>query len=204
MLKKQKEKCLNLGCGKNYMKSNEKQEWINLDFIKFPKVDVVHDLESFPYPFRNNTFDKIFCSHILEHLSDLRRVMKEIYRISKDQAIIKIRVPHFSSFTYYTDPAHKIPFAYLTFDNLLGDFICETEYKDKKAPLFKILKRKLNFTRTRATFLNKFINPILNINPIMYERFFCWIFPCSEVIYDLKIIKNKKQRNKVITEGATI
>jgi ubiquinone/menaquinone biosynthesis C-methylase UbiE len=41
----------------------------------------VYDFEKFPYPFEDNTFDEIYCSHVLEHMSDLGKVMEEFTRV---------------------------------------------------------------------------------------------------------------------------
>ena len=57
-------------------------------------------------------------------------------------------------------------------------------------PLSIMLKnRKLNFTRQAFTFLNYIFNPIINLSPLLYERFFCWILPCAEVIAELEVKK---------------
>lgn len=186
---------LNIGCGE---KVKSGSEWINLDFVKFPGVDKVHDLNKFPYPFKNDEFEEVYCSHILEHVPDLTKVIAELYRICKDRAIIRIRAPHFSSFSYYTDPTHKIPFGHLSFDDLLDDFVQEVKYKNKKTPLFRVITRRLNFTRTKAKFLNRILNPLINLSPLTYERFLCWIFPCSEVLFELRIVKNDEGRERII------
>jgi len=170
-------KKLNLGCGKDIRKG-----YTNLDSFKMKGVDVVHDLNKFPYPFKDNEFDLVYASHILEHLDDLTKVMKELKRICKNGAKIIIRAPHFSCGWTYNDPTHKIFFSYFTFD-------CFTSKCFYNLPKFRIVERKLNFTRTAFTFLNHIFNPILNINPRMYERFFCWIFPCSEVLFKLEVQK---------------
>ena len=47
-------KILDLGCGRNKVPGA-----IGLDLFPVPGVDVVHDLEAFPYPFENNSFDEI-------------------------------------------------------------------------------------------------------------------------------------------------
>ena len=83
---------LNLGCG-----SDIKEGFINLDFQKFDGVDLTHDLNKIPYPFKDSSFSEINMRNILEHLNDSYAIMKEIYRISKPNALIKIRTPHFSS-----------------------------------------------------------------------------------------------------------
>src|SRR3989344_1469117 len=118
-------KKLNIGCGPDIRSKSE--GWVNLDDLKLKGVDVVHSLNKFPYPFKNNEFDEVFCSHILEHVDDLIKVMKELHRITKPNGIIKIHVPHFSCGVNYRDP--------------------------------------------------------------IYERFFCWILPSSEVIAELKVVK---------------
>ena len=50
-----KEKILDLGCGANKYPGS-----IGIDRLKLPGVDIVHDLNVFPYPFKNNSFEKVF------------------------------------------------------------------------------------------------------------------------------------------------
>lgn len=171
-----KMKKLNLGCGKDI-----KEGYVNLDFVKGKGVDVVCDIDHGKLPFSDNTFEEIFCSHVLEHVTDLPKTMKELKKISKNGGKIIIRVPHFSCGVSYRDPTHKRLFSYFTFDY----FECE-EYNLTK---FKINKKRLNFTRLSFTFLNPLFNPIINLNPAIYERFFCWILPCAEAIFELEVIK---------------
>jgi SAM-dependent methyltransferase len=169
-------KKLNLGCGADIRKG-----YVNLDFVNQPGVDVVYDMNKFPWPFKDNEFDEVYCSHVLEHVDNLEKVMKEIKRICRNSARIIIRTPHFSCGVSYRDPTHKRMFSYFTFD-----YFEDEEYG---LPKFKIGKRKLNFTRKSFTFLNYIFNPIINLNPEIYERFFCWILPCSEVLFDLGVVK---------------
>ncbi len=179
-------KKLNLGCGKDIKKG-----YVNLDYIKLPGIDVVHDIEKFPWPFKDNTFDVVYTSHVLEHVSDLNKTLKEIHRISKNNAEFIIRVPHFSSGVTYRDPTHKRVFSYFTMEYFATNSKEFYERPDE-FKLFRIEERKLNYTRLAFTFLNPIFNPILNINPAIYERFFCWIFPCSEILLKLKVIKKEK------------
>lgn len=169
---------LNLGCGKDI-----KEGYINLDCVKLPGVDMIHDINKFPWPLKDNTFDEVYCSHVLEHFEDFIKVMKEIKRVCKKDARIVIRVPHFSCGVSYRDPTHKRLFSYCTFDYFTENCF----YKDM--PQFDIIDRKLNFTRENFTFLNYFFNPIINLNPIIYERLFCWILPCSEALFKLGVKK---------------
>jgi len=45
--------------------------------------------------------------NVLEHLGNPIKVIKELERICKNDAIIKIIVPHFSYYKAYKDPTHK-------------------------------------------------------------------------------------------------
>lgn len=172
-------KKLNIGCG-----TEIKKDFVNLDSLKLKGVDVVHDLNKFPWPFKKNTFDIVYASHILEHVDDLEMVMKEIKRICNNKARIAIRVPHFSCGVSYRDPTHKRLFSYFTYDYFTKDCFYNT-------PKFKIINRRLNFTRLAFKGLNKIFNPLININQAIYERFFCWIVPCAECIFELEVIKDE-------------
>ena len=60
---KQEMRRLNLGCGRKIFKNS-----VNLDRVKLDGVDVVHDLNKFPYPFKDESFDEIKALAVLEHL----------------------------------------------------------------------------------------------------------------------------------------
>jgi SAM-dependent methyltransferase len=94
-------KKLNLGCGDDI-----KKDYVNLDIISLPGVDVIHDLKKIPYPFKDNTFCEIICKNVLEHLPNTVEVMEELYRISKNKCKISIRVPFWNSNISYEDPTH--------------------------------------------------------------------------------------------------
>ena len=68
-------KILNVGCG--YTSYGD----INLDYRELPNVDVVHDLNVFPYPFEDKSFDEILCFEVLEHLHSPYTTLKELRRI---------------------------------------------------------------------------------------------------------------------------
>ena|SRR3989344_3100222 len=187
-IKNNKQRALNLGCGLDIKSSTDKIEWVNLDVLKGQGINVVHNLDKFPYPFKDNEFSLIYTSHVLEHVSDLVKVMAELKRICKDKAKIIIRVPHFSCGVSYRDPTHKRLFSYFTFDYFTDDCFYGL-------PKFKILERKLNFTRLAFQFLNKIFNPIININQAIYERFLCWVLPTAEVLCTLEVEKTVNKNN---------
>ena len=93
---------LDIGCGRNKIVGA-----VGLDQIPLPGVDVVHDLNSFPYPFEGNSFDEIYATHVIEHLDSIVRAMEELYRLAKANAKVGIITPHYSDYISWTDPTHK-------------------------------------------------------------------------------------------------
>lgn len=68
---------LNLGSGGRPL-----NEHINVDVsANAPLVDVVHDLDVYPWPFESDSIKEIVMAQCLEHLDDRNRAMKEIHRI---------------------------------------------------------------------------------------------------------------------------
>tara|TARA_Y100000034_G_C6805657_1_gene361751 strand:- start:152 stop:613 length:462 start_codon:yes stop_codon:yes gene_type:complete len=118
-------KKLNLGCGTNYKKG-----WLNVDINKKVKKDKIVNLEKFPYPFKNNEFNIIIMKHVLEHLEDTVKTMKELKRIINKKGMIKIEVPYYKNKGAFRDPTHKRFFTEDTFP----------EYFNKD---FKIIKNEL-------------------------------------------------------------
>jgi SAM-dependent methyltransferase len=49
--------------------------------LNSPIADVKMDLHKAPFP--DNTFDVIFCNHVLEHVEDDAQCMRELYRVMK-------------------------------------------------------------------------------------------------------------------------
>ncbi|MEM4336503.1 MAG: methyltransferase domain-containing protein [Candidatus Woesearchaeota archaeon] len=180
---------LNLGCG-----SDIRPDYINLDIIKNAGVDVVHDLEKFPYPFEDNTFTEILCNHILEHMNNLNKTIDELWRITKKDGIIKIWAPYALGPIFFGDPSHKTPICYRTFENYNIDNPNIKFYLTNfNSPArFKILKRKIIFSehaKIKGVRILKFMDYVINLFPRIYERFFCYILPSEMIYIELKVIK---------------
>lgn len=99
---------LNLGCG-----GKISEGWVNVDKYDYYAVDVVHDLETFPYPFDDNSCNEILMNHVLEHLGGstdvFNNIMKELYRVCCHDAVIRINVPHPRHDHFLSDPTHVRP-----------------------------------------------------------------------------------------------
>jgi len=109
---------LNLGCGEEYNSG-----WINVDILKKIKADKHFNLNTLPYPFKNNQFEEILMKMVLEHLNEPLEVLKEIIRIAKKNAKIIIIVPHATSYANLTDLQHRTNFTENSFNsNLLREY----------------------------------------------------------------------------------
>ena len=101
-------KKLNLGSGDKKIDG-----FLNVDKFDTFKPDIVHDLETFPYPFNDNEIDEIKLIHVLEHIGQspdiFIEIIKQLYRICCDQAIIHISVPHPRHDDFLADPTHVRP-----------------------------------------------------------------------------------------------
>jgi hypothetical protein len=96
---------LNLGCGQNRIEG-----YVNVDSQPACAPDEVVDLERFPWPFADNSVDEIMMNHVLEHLgADTRTffgIVKELYRVCKPDATVRINVPHPRHDHFIGDPTH--------------------------------------------------------------------------------------------------
>jgi|TARA_B110000495_G_C23000720_1_gene590545 predicted SAM-dependent methyltransferase len=106
-------KYLQLGCGE----SDVKNDFINCDFYTLDffnpfKKKKIHFLDlRYPLPFKDNSFEGCFSEHTLEHLypSEANRLFKEVYRILKPGAILRVITPDLKKYIkYYVDKNFSI------------------------------------------------------------------------------------------------
>jgi SAM-dependent methyltransferase len=94
---------LNLGAG--YTKLDG---YVTIDHDKLTNPDYLCDIEKENWPLEDNTLTDVRAHHILEHIGEgFLHVMKELYRVCKDGAVIDIAVPHPRHDDYLGDPTHR-------------------------------------------------------------------------------------------------
>ncbi|MEK6823649.1 MAG: methyltransferase domain-containing protein [Nanoarchaeota archaeon] len=175
MLKRKK---LNIGCGKNI-----KKEFVNLDSVNLPGVDIVHDLNEYPWPFKKDEFDEIYCSHVLEHLDNIIKPLEEIWRITKKNGLIRILVPISPSVWAFADPTHKQFYTYFTFNY----FRPEDNLNYYSKARFNIKKRKVSFSKYL-----RLVEILVNSSEItkkIWAFFLYFLFPAETLEIELKVIK---------------
>ncbi len=96
---------LNLGCGKNKYPG-----YVNIDKETVFEPDLTIDLEQTPWDLADDCADMIVLNHVLEHLGRdpqvFLAIMKELYRVARDQCILIVNVPHPLHSDFRTDPTH--------------------------------------------------------------------------------------------------
>jgi SAM-dependent methyltransferase len=101
---------LDVACGQN-----KTPGFFGVDIAKAVGVDLVWDLENFPWPIPDNSVDQIVCNHYIEHTKDIIKFMEEIYRILKPGRTALIRAPYYNSVRAWQDPTHTRVISEATF-----------------------------------------------------------------------------------------
>jgi SAM-dependent methyltransferase len=171
---------LNLGCGFRKLKG-----YINCDVSTIVKPDRIVDLEK-KLPFKNDSVDEIILDHVLEHIHNFVPLMHELWRICEKGAVIRIKVPFYSSWGQFNDPTHVRFFTPFTFDYFGGVYAHHT---GSEKTMFGNIGRKINFGIGPSRKLNFLLNPVINMSHKFYCRFLSWVLPAAEICYELKVIK---------------
>jgi SAM-dependent methyltransferase len=93
---------LDVGCG-----INKKAGAIGIDRNPASCADVLCELDRFPYPFRDSSFDSLQAVHVIEHVSDVIRTMEEFHRLVRAGGEVLIVTPHYTDFSSFCDPTHR-------------------------------------------------------------------------------------------------
>jgi len=186
---------LNLGCG-----YNKPDGFVHVDMFEECQPDVVHNLETFPYPFEESSVDEILLNHSLEHIgqqpSVFLKIMQEIYRICRDEALIKINVPHPRHDNFISDPTHVRAITPMTLQ--LFDLELNKQWQQMKAansPFAIYLGVNFKLVSTEITVEQTYIDQ-LNQNQITIEQLKVFISEsnnvASEYRFTMKVIKKRK------------
>ena len=119
---------LDIGCG-----GNKQPNFTGLDRRELPGVDIVHDLEVFPYPLEDESCLTIVGSHIVEHIKPwlMLNFMDELWRLLIQDGQLALSMPYGVSAGFVQDPTHCNPCSEATWT-----------YFDPNYPLYQIYKPK--------------------------------------------------------------
>jgi SAM-dependent methyltransferase len=189
---------LDAGCGFRKYQGNDGDTVIGLDYIN-KTADITHNLNKFPYPFKDNEFDMVWCNQVLEHLDNPIKVVEELWRITKPGGKVLINVPHYSSSMAYNHIGHLHCFG----SGSLAPFDIKNEEKVSEVARFKVKSRIRwlvapthsrnpvisNFTKIVSAPVDFFVN--LNFYTKLFaERFLCYALGGFDVVeYELEVLK---------------
>ena len=115
---------LELGCGEG-----KHEGFVGIDSRELPGVDIIHNLEEFPWPVESNSCKNVIARHLLEHI-DPRLSIKfidEIWRCLDVDGVFAAVVPYPGSKAFWQDPTHCNGWNEVTF-----------QYFDPRYPLYQL------------------------------------------------------------------
>ena len=168
---------LDVGCG-----SAKHADAFGIDMRANSQADLVHDLRATPWPLPDNHYTHVHCQDIIEHMADTGAFLHELHRVCAPSARIEIRTPHFSSWYAYNDPTHMHAFGLFFLDH----FTTDNSTVSSGGALFRYLDRRYVFWRP---YRMMGVAALANRHPQWYERMFCWIFPCQNMLITITPVK---------------
>lgn len=160
----------------------------SIDILDLPGVDVVHNLDSHPWPFADNSFDIIFGHNALEHLSDIVATMNEIHRLLKPGGRLIVAVPYFRSTDAYTDPTHKHFFTSQSLNYFIESQDTLASYKYTKK-LYKKIGFWYGWPQASRNLLVRVFKSFIHKHIRFYDSYISLIFPQKILVWELEVIK---------------
>lgn len=76
---------LNLGAGSDHLPG-----WVNVDSMAIPGVDAVHDLDTFPWPWKDGSVARIRAYDVFEHVRNPDPFTRECWRVLRPGGLLDI------------------------------------------------------------------------------------------------------------------
>jgi SAM-dependent methyltransferase len=166
---------LDVGCGA--------KKWpgaVGLDISADTDADVVHDLNEFPYPFEDDSFDQVLMQDVLEHLREPIRVMDELHRVCRPGGRIQLRTPHFSSMLAYSDPTHTHYFSAEAIRTL-----AEPRFSHYTAVRMRVVHVTLDLW---LPFRALGVGRLAHRFPIQYESYLAFRYPAMNIRAEFEVL----------------
>jgi SAM-dependent methyltransferase len=158
-----------------------------IDILPLAGVEVVHDLDVFPWPFEESSFDVIFAHSVFEHLDNQIAVMKEMSRILKGGGRIVIAVPHFRCTDAFTDATHKHFFTTQSLDYYIeGKALAQYQYSKER---FIEKGFWFGWPQTPRNPLTRLFKWFILRYPHFYDTHLSLLLPMKIIVWELEVIK---------------
>lgn len=167
---------LDVGCG-----SAKTPGAVGLDVSAETDADIVHDLDVFPYPIEDDSFDQILLQDVIEHVAEPIGVFEELHRIARPGARVQLRTPHFSSVLAYGDPTHRHYFSTLAIRSL-----AEPRFAHYTSVRFRVVHVSLDLW---LPFRLLGVGALANRFSETYEKYFAFICPSMNIRAEFEVLK---------------
>lgn len=119
---------LDVGC-----RDRKEPNWLGIDWKLHPGVDIVHDLEKFPYPVPDGSCITIKAAHVAEHIHPrlFFSWMDEMWRMLRPGGQLVMSAPYAGSIGYWGDPTHVNGITEVTFQHFDPDLPLYGAYAPK-------------------------------------------------------------------------
>lgn len=101
--------------------------FVNVDSDPNCNPDYVVDIGKESLPFEDNSVDHVIAHHVFEHIGEgFFDLIKELYRVCENDAVIEVRVPHPRHDVFFGDLTHV---RVITIENMrpLSKSYCDTQ-----------------------------------------------------------------------------
>jgi SAM-dependent methyltransferase len=159
---------LDVGCG-----SAKIPGAVGIDIAPDTQADVVHDLDQFPYPLEDASFDQVVMQDVIEHVRQPVRVLQELHRVLRPGGRLHLRTPHFSSSLAYSDPTHEHYFSAMAIRSL-----AEPRFDHYTSVRYQVVQLTIDFW---LPFRLSGIAALANRFPDEYEKYFAFRFPAMNL-----------------------
>ena len=99
---KTRPRVLDVACG-----PNKRTGAVGFDLFPVPGVDLLANFDGPHLPFRDDSFDEVYASHVVEHAGSVVSFLNEIHRVARPGALVHIVTPHYSWHGSWSDPTHR-------------------------------------------------------------------------------------------------
>ena len=180
-------KILDIGCGRHKTPGA-----VGIDSNPRSDADVLHDLDSVPYPFPDDSFDLIVGNQVIEHVADILAVMAELYRIARPGAVIRLDTPHYSDIASYTDPTHRHhltteSFSYFTGRRTDFDFYSEVRLRPLTVRVTMLKLWRALGVEFLVNLGNRY--PALRFFRRFWEQYLCFVVRGKTIYFEFEVIK---------------
>lgn len=168
---------VDLCCG-----SKKRPGSLGVDIAPGPGIDIVHNLDTYPWPLEANSATDVLCEHGVEHVKDVVQFMRECHRILKPGGQITIVTPHFSSHNSYGDPTHLRHLSAFWFRPFMsGGYLASRDLA------FELISTEVTFGKSLRSKIAQMIVSFRGLEK--WEKNAAFRYPGSDVRTTLKALK---------------